>query len=296
MNDNHPLVSVLIPAYNHEKYIYECLDSIANQSYPNIEIIVCDDGSHDNTSNRIKEWISKNQHNNIVALSQKNQGICRTLNKLLHACNGRYVSICASDDMLLPNSIELRVKHMRDNVYLDGIICDAQIIDQSSRVVSQSAMRDLHKASYPRLLSNIKKELIYNWSVVGPTLFAKRELFERVGFYNEKLLIEDRDFYLRCLAVSNISFYPHALALYRVHLNNTSGKNMAKRKIIWSQVALSNINNAHLFHGAIFLFLSSFRIDLFLLENMSFSSIPFVIIIKSIRKLVVKSMFCMRLI
>lgn len=110
MSINEPLVSVIIPSYNHEKYISDCIDSIVNQTYKNIQLIIIDDGSTDNSPSIInKKVVSiKDCFGDIVFISnESNQGVLKSLNQALLEVRGEYISFCASDDKLLPSNIEM---------------------------------------------------------------------------------------------------------------------------------------------------------------------------------------------
>ena len=93
------LVSVIIPCYNHEKFIQATLDSIARDTYPYKEIILINDGSSDHSDQKITEWISSNNNEiKITYVNRKNKGICSTLNELIGIAKGKYILPLASDD------------------------------------------------------------------------------------------------------------------------------------------------------------------------------------------------------
>lgn len=131
MPTNKPLVSVLMPAYNHQKYVQETIKSIINQTYQNIELIVIDDGSKDDTWNKIQEL--KPQCEKRFARcsfqTQQNKGTCYTFNKLLAQAQGEYVYIIASDDLVKPNSIELQVDFLIKHPEYSLVVGDNEIID-----------------------------------------------------------------------------------------------------------------------------------------------------------------------
>tara|TARA_R110000868_G_scaffold48354_3_gene157120 strand:- start:6834 stop:7721 length:888 start_codon:yes stop_codon:yes gene_type:complete len=264
MSEILPLISVLIPLYNHEKYVIECLESIKYQTYKNIEIVICDDGSSDGSLEVVYGWARANDQIRIKVLSQKNQGVCKTLNRLVNESSGELVALCASDDMLLPRSIEDRFSFLQRNPEVGAVVGDAILINECSEEVSASAMKSLYRANFDRLQWNTGKELIFNWSVVGPTLLIYRNMYSLVGMYDEDLKVEDRDFYLRCIAKIKIGFYPSAVALYRIHTDNASRKSFEAKVSVWKQVALSNVKNSNLFSGVEYFFLISHRVDLFL--------------------------------
>jgi alpha-1,3-rhamnosyltransferase len=89
---NNPLVSVIIPAYNHEMYIEEALQSVINQTYKNIQFIVIDDGSTDRTAEIIEKFIKNNPDKNIQFIRKQNEGVCKTLNRGLALATGDYIA------------------------------------------------------------------------------------------------------------------------------------------------------------------------------------------------------------
>ena len=278
------LVSILVPVYNHAHYIVECLDSIIFQTYNNIEIIICDDGSTDDSYKVVQNWVN-NKNIAVKIFSQENKGVCKTLNFLLSVAEGDYVAICASDDILTPESIEERVQFLNLSSSFEAVIGDAALIGTHSETIASSAMKSLYKADYSRLAGDICSELLFNWSVVGPTFLAKKELYEKVGKYDESLLVEDRDFYLRLLAGDSLGFIPVIVAKYRVHNDNASSRNIKSRMVVLKQVAISNINNAEKFTGSKRVFLLSHHVDLFFCNISSSKSIYSILFVfRGVRK------------
>ena len=105
MASENPLVSILIPLYNHEKFVIDCLDSIKNEGYPSLEIIIVDDGSTDDSLIIASNWLKSNDKHFINSRihSQENQGVVKTLNALISLSRGEYCLPIASDDILIPN-------------------------------------------------------------------------------------------------------------------------------------------------------------------------------------------------
>src|SRR5262245_60854912 len=99
---DYPLVSVGIVTYQHEKFIDECLQSILTQDYPNMEIIIADDGSKDRTPEIVREYANKYPGKFVLRLSEKNRGITANSNEAHFACSGKYIAWMAGDDLLLP--------------------------------------------------------------------------------------------------------------------------------------------------------------------------------------------------
>ena len=101
-------VSIIVPIYNAEEYLPKCIDSLINQTYQNIEIILLNDGSTDNTQNIIASYKDKR----IIAINKKNTGIADTRNEGIKKSTGEYIMFVDSDDYLELNSIELLIKKL----------------------------------------------------------------------------------------------------------------------------------------------------------------------------------------
>lgn len=112
-NNEFPLISVIVPVYNVEKYLKRCVDSIIAQSYPNLEIILVNDGSTDNSWDLCKEIESLN--NNVIALSKPNGGLSSARNFGLQNCHGKYVGFIDSDDWIAPDMYKTLYSLISDN-------------------------------------------------------------------------------------------------------------------------------------------------------------------------------------
>lgn len=266
MSASLPLVSILVPIYNHSDYILECLNSIANVEYDNIEVLLCDDGSTDHSYLIAQKWVQDHPEIQVLLFKQDNMGVCKTLNRLIKSANGYYVTLCASDDSLISDGITKRIEILESHSEFDAVVGDAHLIDQDSDLLNKSAMKSLYKADFKLLSEDIASELILKWSIVGPTLLIKKETYNNLGLYDEKLLVEDRDFYLRLLENDSLFFYPKPVACYRVHTGNASRGSIAARLNVIHQVAISNVKHYKNFTGINRLFLKSHFIDLLLLK------------------------------
>ncbi len=132
---NNPLVSVVIPAYNHENYIQETIKSIINQTYKNIELVIVDDGSKDSTWQKIldmKEDCEK-RFSNVCFETKENEGTCKTLNHLLELAKGDYIYLIASDDVSYPEAIESELEILNNNKDYDLCVGNCEFIDTDSK-------------------------------------------------------------------------------------------------------------------------------------------------------------------
>ena len=109
--NNNPLVSVIMSAYNSENYIAKSIESITEQSYKNIEFLIIDDNSQDNTSEVIKDYEKFDKRIKFIS-NQKNIGLTKSLNKAIKLSQGKLVARQDDDDISLPNRLEIQVKYI----------------------------------------------------------------------------------------------------------------------------------------------------------------------------------------
>lgn len=218
-----PLISVLVPIYNHARYIGRCLDSVLEDPHPAKELLVIDDGSSDASYDVAAAWLAKHRTGFVRAelRRQRNAGITRTLNRLVGLARGDHLALLASDDFLLPGGLGSRLAALEAHPDWLGVFGDCIVVNDANAPIMQSGLVDLHGAD-KRVLSDPRRmpaELILNWSIPGPVLMLRRMAFgsEGVGWYDEHALIEDRDMYLRLLASGRLGFLDQPVAAYRVH-------------------------------------------------------------------------------
>ena len=135
-NDN--LVSVIIPVYNSEKYLEECLDSILNQTYENIEIIAIDDGSEDSSLDVLNKYSNK-----IHIFSQENQGLASSLNLGISKIKGRWLKWFSPDDVMYPYTIETLVSEAKKQSESTILYANWNIIDETGNI-----LREFQESNY----------------------------------------------------------------------------------------------------------------------------------------------------
>ena len=108
MQEN-PLVTVICSCYNHENFVIESLNSVINQDYKNIELIIIDDFSSDNSKKTIKNWLLNYPEITFIA-NENNLGITKSFNNALKSAKGKYIIDLAADDILIPNCVDLQLK------------------------------------------------------------------------------------------------------------------------------------------------------------------------------------------
>jgi alpha-1,3-rhamnosyltransferase len=211
-----PLVSVIVPCYNHERYIEECVLSVIQQSYKNIQLIVIDDGSKDNSRDIIKKMQIKY---GFTFVEQTNSGISKTLNKgIKEYAKGKYIAFVASDDYWDLDKIEKQVAFFEENNSFGIILSKTKIIDNHSNIL-EGFDDNLFNQSY-----EFKEIALGKSFIPALTVMFKKEVFDTIGYFDESLIIEDLDMWLRIANKYSIGFQNEYLAFYRQHDTNASSK------------------------------------------------------------------------
>lgn len=205
--EGKPLVTIIVPSYNHRKFIKECLDSIKNQTYNNIQWIVVDDGSKDGTPELLKENQSFYGYELYLQL---NKGLSATLTDMIknHA-NGKYIILCASDDVCMPDRVEKQVVFMESHPQYAMCYARCIRIDQDSNVIG--------KDTFPGYKSGCIFEDIYLRRFnPGICVAMKTDVLAEIGYYDSGILAED--YYMNCRIAEKyeIGFIDAYLLKYRV--------------------------------------------------------------------------------
>jgi len=216
------LASVVIPVYNSEKFLEECLDSILTQTYQNIEIIAVDDGSTDSSPDILERYSDK-----INIISQKNQGLASALNLGISKMKGDWFKWFSPDDVMYSNTIETLIDEAKSHSDNTIIYSNWNIIDDTGNI-----LREFHESNYNDLSEfdfNLRlldgQQINVNTTLI-PAIFLKkygiRELDEPVAI--------DYDFFLRSALLHDVRFHliSQPLVKYRIHSDQLSHKNISK--------------------------------------------------------------------
>jgi len=230
-----PLVSVLIPAFNHERFVQRCLDSVLEDPYPAKELIIIDDGSTDATAERIADWVATHCMDiPIEYVRRENRGIAATLNELVARASGEFLRPGASDDYLLPGGLDAQVRYLLTHPGKGAVIGDSVVVDQDDRKIHESGMRDLRGANKRLYRSDdgIRRAIISQWAIGGPVALMRRSALDTVDRWSEGLRIEDWDLFLRLAARDALGFIDVSVCAYRIHGTNLSKTRHTATRII----------------------------------------------------------------
>lgn len=228
------MVSVLIPSFNHQKYIISCLESVKASDYDNLELLLLDDGSDDRTYHLASEWMAENSDRFVHArcARQDNAGICETLNRLAASAKGQYITGLASDDQLLPHGITSQVAFAMERA-VKLVLSDAELIDEDGALVHPGTLAYFGKsAAVLERVSLLHLDILLNWNPPYQHQFIEKSYFDAVGGYRTDYVIEDLDFCLTALLDSNIALCPRATWRYRIRVNNRVTPGLERNAIL----------------------------------------------------------------
>ncbi|WP_288462133.1 glycosyltransferase family 2 protein [uncultured Chryseobacterium sp.] len=248
-----PLVTVISVSYNHSRYIKENLDSIKNQTYKNIQLIVGDDASSDNSAKVFQEWLQSNNYDAITNFHNINTGLATMLNECIELAEGKYVKIIASDDYLHPESIENCVAAMEKSGDEYGMIfTDFWAIDNNNQSTELFLQYNSHNHFFNSDGSLKKDQLVKYNCIIAPTVLMRKDALISTGKYEPHILLEDHDRWLRINEIKKILFINKKLAYYRVlptSVTNTRNERMIEEDLyIRMKYDKTGINKSNLFH------------------------------------------------
>ena len=255
-DDSIPLVSVIIPSYNHQKFIKDTIRSIEEQTYPNIELLIIDDGSKDNSCAAIEEELKKNgnRFSRIYFCSQSNSGVAKTLNKLLKEAKGEYVYISASDDVSAKHSITSLVDVLESDRKAVLAVGNMAFIDEDNHMVNinesfypveegegYKTWADLfglnQKYSRHRIFFGKYCDLLFGNYIPNGYLIRKC-VIDHVGGYDERVYLEDWYLNLQLSKFGAFKYLNKVNLFYRLHRHNTihSEQFIGRTKKIFFQI------------------------------------------------------------
>ncbi|WP_076922944.1 glycosyltransferase [Pseudoalteromonas sp. SK20] len=223
MTKKQPLVSIVIPCYNHEKYVEETIQSVINQDYQNIELIVIDDGSVDRSVELIQKMklACEERFTRFELRHRANKGLCNTLNEALEWCQGEFFAPVASDDILVKYKTRVQVDYLQKNPQSLGVFGGIKQIDND---VSIEKVR-------PSAKYRFNDVFLHKHVLPAPTQLLRLSKVKKVGGYRANLIIEDWSMWLFLTELGGTLDYLNMIfTIYRRHGDNLSGKHdlMAK--------------------------------------------------------------------
>lgn len=212
INNHYPIISVLMPVYNGQKFIKQTIESLLNQSFSDFELIIIDDGSVDSTY----EIISSYEDERIKYFkNEKNSGIVFSLNRALEIASADYIARIDADDICLKDRLKVQLDFLECNKNVG--VCSGSICYIDADGIEGVTVK------MPTSNDECKVKFLFGNPIIHPASMFRRELAIKVGGYTVGMEpAEDYDFWLKLLAVSEIQNVDETLLKYRTHSTNYS--------------------------------------------------------------------------
>lgn len=208
-------VSVICLCYNHSRYVGEAVMSVINQSYPEVELIVVDDRSQDESVAVIKSLIEKFPSIYFIK-NESNLGMCRSFNKALALSTGEYIVNLAADDYFHPEKLEKDIKAFSELDQSYGVVfSDAWHVDSAGNKKKTFYKRVNGKLIQKVESGNVFTKLVQKYQIPVPTVMARREVYEYLNGFDESLSYEDYDFFIRSSKKYHYYFMDEVLTYVR---------------------------------------------------------------------------------
>jgi glycosyltransferase involved in cell wall biosynthesis len=218
---NNPLVSVLCLSYNQKKFVEEAIQSVFNQTYPFIQLIVLDDGSSDGSAQTITRFLGDTA-SVVFLINETNQGYTKSLNKALSYATGEFIVDLAADDILMPTRVEEGVSALIKAGTKFGVnFSDAEIIAEDGHFVGVHSEKYPHQ-SIPQ--GNVYKDIVRRYFICPPTMLFRKSVIDHLGGYDDSLAFEDFDFLVRAARDFHFCYTPKPLVKRRLVSQSMSRK------------------------------------------------------------------------
>lgn len=213
LSEDAPLVSIIAPCYNAERYLEVAIQSIFQQNYPNFEVIIVDDGSTDNSYALLKELQTRYT---FQLFRQDNQGVSAALNHGLKYARGQYVSTPDLDDIMLPDSTRVRVDYLEQNPHVGIVGALIIYMDTHGNAIKQQTRTHIQRFDFNQLLGD---------AVVcgAPVALYRMDALKAAGGYDPQIKVQDFQITLRVAQLGHeVHSLPVIVTRYRRHPNNLS--------------------------------------------------------------------------
>lgn len=224
-----PLVTVVLTAFNHGKYVRETLNSIFAQTYPHVQVIVIDNASTDNTLSIIEK---ANQRVSPFCLikNPSNLGLCKAFNQGLALAEGKYIIDLAGDDIMLPDRIKLQVEAFENLDETYGVVfTNARYVEAGGRLAEYHySVNNEDKADKVIPSGDVYKSVLENYFICTPTMMMRTKMLTEMGGYDESLFFEDFDFWVRS-SVHYKYFYLDKVLTWKRNVPDSLSKQIYKK-------------------------------------------------------------------
>lgn len=210
-------ISVVLPVYNGEQYLAEAIESVLKQTYENLQLIIVDDCSSDNTFAIAEEYAQKDKRV-LVVRNEKNLKLPASLNVGFRYADGEYFTWTSDDNMYMPRAIAAMANFLEENTAYGMVYCDMTLIDENGKTLRENILPE-------------PEQLVFG-NTIGACFLYRSTILAQLGEYDENLfLAEDYDYWLRIYQEYPIKHLKQSQYYYRYHEKSLSGTQRDRVKL-----------------------------------------------------------------
>ncbi|MBI2798837.1 MAG: glycosyltransferase [Gammaproteobacteria bacterium] len=210
----YPKVSIVMPVFNGERYVVAAIESALAQTYTNFEVVIVDDGSQDDSHDKVAPYLSLP---NIRYIRKENRGVAAARNTAINSAAGELISFLDQDDVWMPHKLERQVRYLAEHPEVALVHSYQGYIDQTGKEITNP------KDWIAPLSGDCFAELFRRNRIAVLTVLVRKCSLEQVGALNENLSgADDYELWLRLARRFQFGFIPETLASYRIHASNVS--------------------------------------------------------------------------
>jgi glycosyltransferase involved in cell wall biosynthesis len=218
-------VTVILSTHNDERFVLECLASLADQTEADFRVLMADDASYDRTPGILEAWCRRDPRFRLAVVHPHNRGLTATLNELLRLADSPYIARMDADDVAMPHRLARQAAYLDDHVDVDVVGSWAMDIDERGAERGVRRVPETHDA--------IAGMMLKANPLIHPSVMFRREAIVNIGGYDERFRVaQDYFLWFRCLQHGlRFANIPEPLIRYRVHANHASRRGLKYRRI-----------------------------------------------------------------
>ncbi|MEM8531558.1 MAG: glycosyltransferase [Chloroflexota bacterium] len=236
-----PRISIVIPSYNHDRFIDRAIQSALNQTYQDMEILITDDGSNDRSISIIKEFSDPRIQ---LTCFHTNRGASTAMNHCIKHASGEFIAVLNSDDEFLPDKLAQQVSFLDEHPDIGAVFSYATIIDENNHEVEDEGhfYKRVFVQENRTRFAWLKRFFFQGNCLCHPSVLIRKECYDNVGLYDERLAhVPDLDFWIRLCAMYDIHIIPENLVRFRIHRDETNASGYRPEVIKRSGVEIAQI-------------------------------------------------------
>jgi len=272
-----PLVTVAVLNHDYGRYAVECLESVRAQTYPNIQLVVIDDGSTDGSREIIRAWLDEHRPDAVTDLSTENLGLMARVRQALATADGEYFQVFSTDDRMHPHKIATQVAVLDADPEIALCYSDMTMIDEAGQALGRMALDDSRADGQPPRSGWVLDRALTHAGFCAPSWLLRRDAVVAVGGYESAIYTEDTPLLVKLAPRYRFAYVDDPLVEYRWHGANLSARfeSTPEHRVAWCDL-LRDLDPPPPYARAAWLAEYRHRVRILVVGNSRAQSLPYV--------------------